>query len=150
MRSSLRSAAIAVTLALSPSIAGAEAGGCEIIDAYATVPTVAAATAGQPPTAQLAAFEREVIGRLPGLYRKEVLEVAPGPLMDRLILRLLAAARSDPPTPQFVSGLRDDISRGLARFRRLPGFRCGFDIYLADTLGEMDGAGRVVDGRPAL
>jgi hypothetical protein len=140
-------AGAAVALALS---AGARAQACTIIDAYAPVPALAAATASQPDAAQLAAFEREVAGRHPGLYRQDVLGVAPGPVMDRLILRSLAAARSDPPGPAFVSSLRGDIARGLGRFRRLPGFRCGFDIYLADTLGAMDGAGRVVDGRPAL
>ncbi len=142
-----RLAGAVVALGLS---AGARAEACAVIDAYAPVPAVAAATKGQAPDAQMAAFEREVIGRHPGLYHQEVLGVAPGPTMDRLILRSLAAARSDPPGQEFVSGLRDDIARGVARFRRLPGFRCGFDIYLADTLGAMDGAGRVVDGRPAL
>ena len=145
----LAAAAAAAAMGLSQA-ARAEDRGCAIVDAYAPVPAVAAATAGQPPAAQLAAFESEVIGRFPGLYREEVLGVAPGPAMDTLIVRSLTAARADPPGPQFVSGLRDDIERGLATFRRLPGFRCGFGIYLADTLGQMDGAGRVVDGRPAL
>ena len=150
MRFSPELATIAVTLAAPLCVARAEAGGCAIIDAYARVPAVAAATAGQPAAAQLAAFDGEVIGRFPGLYRQEVLGVAPGPAMDGLILRALVAARSNPPGQQFVSDLRDDIERDLAAFRRLPGFRCSFDIYLADTLGEMDGAGRVVNGRPAL
>jgi hypothetical protein len=141
-------AAIAA-LGLSRAARAAEAD-CAIIDAYAPVPAVATSTDGQPDAVQLASFKSEVIARFPGLYTQGVLNVAPGPAMDRLILRSLASARADPPGPQFVTDLRGDIARGLARFRRLPGFQCGFDIYLADTLGAMDGAGRVVDGRPAL
>lgn len=73
-------AGAAIALALS---AGARAEACAVIDAYAPVPAVAAATAGQPADAQLAAFEREVVARHPGLYRQDVLGLAPGPVMDR-------------------------------------------------------------------
>ena len=37
------------------------------------------------------------------------------------------------------------------RFRHaFPDFRCNFPIYVTETFGAMDGAGRVVAGRPAL
>lgn len=43
------------------------------------------------------------------------------------------------------------VRETAARFRgQLDDFRCDFPVYLRSTHGELDGAGRVVDGKPSL
>jgi uncharacterized protein YjaZ len=123
---------------------------CPVIDATAALAQVAAATAGKPEGEQLAAYHREVIDRWPGLYREDVLGLTPGPSMDRQILRSLEAARSDGERAVLKAQLRTQIAATAGQFRVFADFKCDFPIYLADTLGQLDGAGRVVGGRRAL
>jgi uncharacterized protein YjaZ len=123
---------------------------CPVIDATAALAQVAAATAGKPEGEQLAAYHRELIDPWPGLYREDVLGLAPGPAMDRQILRSLEATRSDGQRAALTAQLRRQIAATAREFRVLADFKCDFPIYLADTLGQLDGAGRVVGGERAL
>ncbi len=124
---------------------------CPVIDAYAVVARTAQATAALSPEAQVMAFKTSVIATRPGLYAQTVFELTPGPLMDTLILRSLADARSAPDRPALtrrMGALVADASQAFAA--QFPDFRCDFPVYLTDALGQLDGAGRRVDGRPAL
>jgi hypothetical protein len=145
--------AVAAGVACLPALVSVEAADsstCAIVDAYTSVTEVAAATANQPADTRLTAFKTDVIARYPGLYTHDVLGMSPGPEMDVQILHTLAATRTGLATADFILQLRRDIELTLTAFGSLPDFKCSFDIYLADTLGQMDGAGRLVSGRPAL
>jgi hypothetical protein len=96
---------------------------CPVIDATVAVAQVAAATAGKPEGEQLAAYQREVIDRWPGLYRQDVLGLTPGPVMDRQILRSLEAARRDGERTALKSQLRTQTAATAREFRVFPDFR---------------------------
>jgi len=125
---------------------------CPIVDAAAPVWPLAEATAQLPPEQQIAAFRSQIIGRFPGLYAETVLGLADGPALDQHILGALAAARApEAPGRRIAVVLARDLPGYIARFRRsFPDLRCDFPIYLTISLGQLDGAGRVVDGHPAL
>jgi hypothetical protein len=144
-------ALLGFALALTPAQARTRAGTCPIVDAIAPLAAIAVATAGESNAEQLAAYRRALIDAHPGLYAQQVLGLKPGPVMDRKILASLAEARTARDRNTLIVRLRAQIaatSRGFARV--FPDFRCNFPIYLTDSLGQLDGAGRVVDGRPAL
>jgi len=128
----------------------AHAAPCRVVDAYAPVETIAQRTDALSETAQIKAFRQGVIALHPGLYAPQVLDLSPGPDMDRLILASLASARASRTRGALVAELRRSIERTQQAFTKLAGFRCDFPIYLTDSLGQFDGAGRVVDGRRSL
>jgi Predicted Zn-dependent protease (DUF2268) len=123
---------------------------CPIVDATVTLSRIASVTAGKPDAAQIAAYRQGVIDRWPGLYTQEVLGLSPGAVMDRQIVRSLEAARRDEDYAELKQLLRKQIAATTAAFHVFPDFRCNFPIYFADTLGALDGAGRVVNGQRAL
>jgi uncharacterized protein YjaZ len=123
---------------------------CDIVDAYSAVEQVAADTAAASPADQLRAFQTQVMARFPGLYDSSVLGLRAGARLDQAILGSLAAARVSPSRVPLLHRLESQISRVSGRFADFPDFRCNFPIYLADTLGQLDGAGRSIGGRPAL
>ena len=143
-------AAIAALAGLALQALGTAAPACQVIDATVTLAPVAAATAGKPEAEQIAAYRQGVIDRWAGLYRQEVLGLTPGPAMDRQILRSLETTRRDGDRQELKRLLRTQIFATSAALHVFADFRCNFPIYLADTLGSLDGAGRVVDGQRAL
>ena len=140
-------ALMAATLA---AAAPARAAGCPTIDLETPIETLARQVSAWPAADQVAAYRRTIVGPHAGLYRPEVLGVfAQG--YDKAMLASLVGARTDPARPQALR----DVRRALAGAERqfgvaLPDFRCDFPIFLTDSLGRLDGAGRQVDGRPAL
>ncbi|MHB8721132.1 MAG: DUF2268 domain-containing putative Zn-dependent protease [Steroidobacteraceae bacterium] len=123
---------------------------CEFIDAYSAVAKLAADTAASSAADQLRAFQTQVIARFPGLYDASVLGLSAGARLDAAILASLAAARESRTRVQLLHQLEVQISRASKDFAAFRDFRCDFPIYMADTLGQLDGAGRRVAGRPAL
>ena len=123
---------------------------CETVDAYSALATLAAATAGTSPAAQIREFHERIIDRYPGLYTPSVIGLSAGPPFDAAILGSLAAARERQNRGTLMQQLRADIAHTAKAFTVFADFRCDFPIYLADTLGQLDGAGRIVDGRRAL
>ena len=139
-----------LTGALLLGLSAAQAG-CPIVDATVTLAPVAKASAGKPDAEQVAAYRHGVIERWPMLYTQEVLGLVPGSqLMDRQIIRSLAATRSDGDHRELKQLLRTRITATSQAFGVFGDFRCNFPIYFADTLEALDGAGRVVDGQRAL
>ena len=138
--------AVAWCLAASP----ADAAPCRVIDAYSPVDALSQQAAGSSPADQVKAFRQGVVARYPGLYAPQVLDLSAGQDMDSLILASMASARASRMRGGVMADLRRSIERAQAAFRKLDDFRCDFPIYLTDSLGQFDGAGRVVDGRRAL
>lgn len=130
--------------------ATAAAAGCSVVDATVTLVPVARSSAGKSEAEQLAAYRHGVIDRWPGLYTVAVLGLVPGPVMDKQILRSLEAVRRDGDHPELRQLLRTHIKATSAAFAVFGDFKCNFPIYFADTLGALDGAGRIVDGQRAL
>jgi hypothetical protein len=126
------------------------AAGCPVVDATVTLVAVAKSSAGRPEAEQLAAYRSGVIDRWPGLYTTAVLGLTPGPLMDKQILRSLEAVRRDGDHPELKELLRTHLGTTSGAFRVFGDFKCNFPVYFADTLGALDGAGRVVDGKRVL
>jgi len=150
----LQSAAALVLFALGPSpglLRAVPPATCPIVDAIAPLDAVAARTAGQSDADQLAAYKEALIGAHPGLYAQDVLGLTPGPGMDRLILASLAQARRAPDRDALKARVREQVGATVRAFHRaFADFSCNFPVYLTDSLGALDGAGRVVDGQPAM
>jgi hypothetical protein len=142
---------LALALSFTTARAGTRGDTCAIVDAIAPLAAVANATAGESDSEQIAAYRRALIGAHPGLYARQVLDLEPGPAMDRKILASLADARTARDRETLKARVRAQVAATSRRFSRVfPDFRCNFTVYLTDSLGQLDGAGRVVDGRPAL
>lgn len=142
---------LALALALGPAWAAAKAETCPIIDAIAPLSIVAGRTAGEPDAAQIDAYKQALIETHPGLYAEGVLGLEPGPAMDQRILASLAQARKAPDREALKTRVRAQVAATSRAFRQVfPDFRCNFPVYLSDSLGVLDGAGRVVDGQPSM
>jgi hypothetical protein len=137
-------------LALLQQQPAAAAATCTIIDATAPLSQIADASAGQPPAAQIAAFRHGIIEVWPDLYRPEVIGIDAPAVVDGQILKALEAARRDGERTELKQLLRAHIAAATAAFGVFKDFRCNFPIYFADMLGALDGAGRLIGGRPAM
>ncbi len=132
--------------------APAAARDCPIVDATADVWPLAAETAKLPPAEQVAQFRSRIMASFPELYTESVLGLGDGAVLDARILQALEAARApDAPARQIAGMLARELPTYEAQFRQsFADLRCDFPIYLTITLGQLDGAGRVVDGERAL
>ncbi len=71
--------------------------------------------------------------------------------MDRGILASLAQARKAPDRRALKARVRAQVAATARAFHRaFADFSCNFPVYLSDSLGTLDGAGRLVDGQPAM
>jgi hypothetical protein len=132
------------------SVCSAPAPACKIIDAYSNRANTAATTSEASPEEELRAFQLKVSDRFPGLYAESVLGLRAGARQDSAVHVALAAARESHTSRQLAGRLRIEIDRATKMLAAFSDFHCDFPIYLADTLGQLDGAGRVVDGRHSL
>jgi hypothetical protein len=130
----------------------ARASACSIVDATGAFWPLAARSANMTPAAQAAAFRKEVVAKFPNLYTDPVLGSGNIKSLDELAVAWLAIAGKKGIDGRVVErDLMRNIPVILARFQKtFPDFRCNFPIYLMASLGSLDGAGRFVDGRPAL
>jgi hypothetical protein len=123
---------------------------CRVDDAYADFLQRAKRTAGAGDDARLAAL-RDFVSAHAGLYTPEAIGMVPGPELERAGLREMAGAAADAHAADFDAELGRALAATTDRFAQaLPDFRCDYTVYIAPTFGRMDGAGRVVDGHPAL
>jgi hypothetical protein len=139
--------------ALCAVLAGAaNAQTCEIVDAFTPALDLAAATAKLSPGDQANAFAVKVIGQFPDLYDPQVLGLPSGPKRAVRIVASLDALRKDKAAAIAVRGAVTEAVPGIAAVyaQNFPDFRCDFPIYLLDSLGQLDGAGRIVGGRASL
>ena len=121
---------------------------CRVDDTYADFLQRAKSTEGGSDEARLAALH-DFMAAHAGLYSAQAIGIVPGVEFDRTGLRQMAATNAS--ASNFDAALQRALAVTVDRFgRALPDFRCDFVIYVAPTFGRMDGAGRIVDGRPAL
>ncbi len=142
----------ALTALFAVLAAAANAQTCDIVDAFTPALDLAAAPAKLSPGDQANAFAVKVIGQFPDLYDPQVLGLPPGPKRAVRIVSTLDALRKDKAA---AIAVRDAVSQavpGIAAVyaQNFPDFHCDFPIYLLDSLGQLDGAGRIVGGRPSL
>ncbi len=144
--------AILALIAVAPTpVLASAAPACPVIDLESQVEQLARDTANLPQVDQVAAYRRLIVTPHAGLYTPQVLGPMTPQAMDRALARSLSQVRAEPDRPARLAELKADLIQVEAAYAAaFPDFRCDFPIYLTDTLGWMDGAGRVVDGRPAL
>ena len=95
-------------------------------------------------------YRRGIVGPHAKLYTPDVLGVDAGAALDGKLLTSLEHAR-DQGRVQTVTGVRAALRQVTAAFsKEFPDFRCDFPIYLVDSLGQLDGAGREVAGKRSL
>jgi hypothetical protein len=124
---------------------------CQPVDAFTPVVELARDTAGQPSDLQATAFNEKIIAKFAPLYEEKVLGIGPGAERDKRIVASLDKIRSGAVpdgTMGSVLDLLPEITQVYAK--TFSDFRCDFPIYLMDSLGQLDGAGRLVDGHPSL
>jgi hypothetical protein len=138
-------------IALAPRAGAAASSACPVIDAFADFAALSHRTAAASPDRQLRRFHQDFLPRYADLYTPEAVGLAPGPRLDSDALRALAAIRDNPALEGLDARLARDVASVTSAFERaFPDFRCDFPIYLAPTFGQLDGAGRMVGGRPSL
>lgn len=139
----------ACLIALAP-LASAAATSCPTIDAFGDFAALAAATANAPDAERLARFNQDFVRHYAALYVPDAIGLAPGPALDAAALPALQAAEL-PKASALDATLRRVLVDTAARFANaFPDFRCDFPIWIAPTFGQLDGAGRVVAGKPSL
>jgi hypothetical protein len=127
------------------------AAGCPIVDEFAELADFAQRTRALPPDARLERFEREFVAAHASLYVPTAVGLVPGPALDAAAGRTLQALDADGTLAAHHAALLQALPLAIERFgAAFPDFRCDFPIHVAPTFGTMDGAGRIVDGRPAL
>ena len=139
----------ACLIAIAPLVSAA-ATSCPTIDAFGDFAALAAATADTPDAERLARFNRDFVARYAALYEPNAIGLAPGPALDAAALSELQGAEL-PKASALDATLRRvlaDVTTRLAN--AFPDFRCDFPIWIAPTFGQLDGAGRVVAGKPSL
>lgn len=120
---------------------------CVIRDSFRSFITVAESTAGQPTQQQIWTVRDDYLGRNTEIY---VSRVVPVP-SDASLLKAMEAVRAHPEWRLLDATLGPAVGRVAARFaHKFPDFRCDFPVYVTETFGVMDGAARLVGGRPAL
>jgi hypothetical protein len=138
---------LAPLLVILASVAHAETT-CKVDDAYADFVQRAKSTQGAGDEARLAALH-DFLAAHAGLYTAEAIGIVPGPELERAGLHEMAAVNAT--AAEFDAALQHGLATSADRFAQtLPDFRCDFVLYVAPTFGQMDGAGRVVNGKPAL
>jgi hypothetical protein len=104
------------------------------------------------PAQQVQAFREVFIVQDTNLFGERGLGFRSDAGLDAAILRSTADARTHPSTIRSAEELLENmLPSELKRFKTaFPDFRCDFPIYIMPSLGQLDGARRVVDRRPAL
>lgn len=130
----------------------AKADSCEIVDAFTPALELSGATAKLSPGDQANAFAAKVIQQFPALYEPDVLGLAAGPKRAVRIVTSLEVMRKDRAGQVATQTSVAQAVPGIAALyaKTFPDFHCDFPIYLFDSLGQLDGAGRVVAGKPSL
>lgn len=125
---------------------------CRVVDLMPRYWDAVSESGNQTAQEQIASFRQALDVAHTDLYSKTGLGFESEALLDNAILKALSSARKNMQSGQRMSQtLRTTLPQEIAHFQtEFPDFKCDFAIYLVPSLGSLDGAGRVVDGRPAL
>jgi hypothetical protein len=111
-----------------------------------------AASGYQPPAQQVKSF-RNIMGiNATDLYSKTGLGFDSSDQLDQAILKSLANAREHSAEMHDAGDLLlRALPTCIRKFERMfPDFSPTFPVYILVSLGQLDGAGRVIDGKPSL
>jgi hypothetical protein len=123
---------------------------CPVEDFETPVERLATEQRHASESGQLLAYRSRIVEPNVALFAPEVLGPFEAGELRRAMLRSLADARR-PERPRTMRDVERALALAMTSFTRtFPDFRCNFPIYLMDSLGRFDGAGRQVGGRPAL
>lgn len=101
---------------------------------------------------QVKLFRAELVQPNGDLYAETGYGFASDKELDTAIPTAIADARSHFGAMQFITAeIETELPAVVSHFRRsFPDFSCNFPIYVAPSLGKLDGAGRIIDHKPAL
>lgn len=121
---------------------------CRVDDAFADFARRAQRVAGASEDAKLRALH-DFEASHASLYIAEAIGDVHGQEFDRIGLHEMADA--DANGVDLDAALQRALAKAVGGFSiSLADFRCDFVVHIAPTFGRMDGAGRVVDGKPSL
>ena len=125
---------------------------CTIIDLMPKFWHVVDDSRHQSADQQVAEFRRVLGVDRTDLYSESGLGFESPEALNRAILKTVASARERPePIESMGTLIESRLTSYIREFRKtFPDFECNFPIYIVPSLGRLDGAGRVVDHRPAL
>lgn len=125
---------------------------CKVIDLMPEFWRVVDMGLQQSPEQQVQTFRAVLVAKHPDLFGANGLGFNSASELDAAIVRSLAVAHRNEKSIRAMSDLLESqLPSYLATFKRaFPDFRCDFPIYIVSSLNQMDGAGRVVDNKPAL
>jgi hypothetical protein len=123
---------------------------CEVIDSFRDFMVLSERTAALPEAQQIEAFNLDYRTQYADLYVQSVI-MGPGPQLDAKALATMRQARMHPEWREAEQALSRAVPEYAKRFITVfPDFRCNFPINLTATFGVLDGAGRMVGGRPSM
>jgi uncharacterized protein YjaZ len=132
--------------------ADASVGSCPIFNTADEFVALAHRAETMPPMAQIAAFHVTILSKFKYLYTDGVLGIKDKGDLDKLAVEELARIQKDGFASEVIAKqLMQLFQNFIAQFQSTyPDFECNFPIYMIDSLGRLDGAGRMVRGHPAL
>ncbi|MFL6300693.1 MAG: hypothetical protein ACJ71N_08825 [Terriglobales bacterium] len=138
-------------LAVAAAESAADAG-CKIVDLTERYSQVAKQSGRLDPKHQVELFRRQLVLEHPDLYGENGLGFKSRSDLDAAIVRALGAP---PSTTAKIQKTARAVERSLPEYVRVfektfPDFRCDFSIYVVNSLNRLDGAGRVIEGKPSL
>jgi hypothetical protein len=125
---------------------------CTVVDLMPRYWRLVSESRNQSPQEQVVSFRRDLDLAHTDLYSKRGLGFETKEQLNDAILKALGDTRQNTQSGMLMSKtVSSNLPREVARFEKMfPDFRCDFTIYLVPSLDNLDGAGRIVDGRPAL
>jgi hypothetical protein len=125
---------------------------CTVVDLMPEYRRLVSESRNQSPKEQVVTFHRGLDLSHTDLYSKTGVGFQTEEHLNGAILKALGEARQNLQSVLLMSEtVSSSLPQEVARFEKVfPDFRCNFPIYLVPSLGNLDGAGRIVDGRPAL
>jgi hypothetical protein len=143
---------LAPAILLAVPARGADANSCPLVNVMAEYREALDHSRAESPAGQIAHLHREFTSAHAALYRSEVLGFgSPAALDEHIRVALPDLRRRADAIDQTAATLLTRIPRAISAFRAtLPDFNCNFNIYLMPSFGLLDGAARIVDGKPAL
>lgn len=148
----MRRVAGAVAALLVAMASPARAQTCPLVNLMPAYWQVVEESVGLKSAEQIERFREKLVIPNDDLYGENGVGFASSQALDQAILQSLARSRRDHASALAKETyLQQHLPELVQEFqRRFPDFRCDFPIYLLPSLGQMDGAGRKVNGRPAM
>lgn len=125
---------------------------CRVVNLMPAFWPIVDGTSNLDSRTQVMLFHNEIVRPNGDLYGPSGFGFQSETELDKAIIGGVSHARSHSPAmKQMESRIASALPNVLANLRRtFPDFRCTFPIYLAPSLGTLDGAGRIIMHHPAL